>query len=117
VTYSATATDIVDVSVPVTCSSPSGFGFALGTTTVTCSSTDAHGNTATGFFHVNVFDFSMVLNGCPTSINVGQSGTCKLTITAPQGSSSVGLPILTLTVNGCPAATTCSLFPQTVTAP
>ena len=49
------------VSVPVTCSTPegpatSGDVFPLGTTTVTCSATDAAGNTATGSFTVTVED-------------------------------------------------------------
>jgi hypothetical protein len=46
ITYTATATDIVDVTDPVTCMPASGSLFAIGTTTVTCSATDAHGNTA-----------------------------------------------------------------------
>ena len=54
VTYTATATDLVDGSVPVNCSSPSGSTFALGSTTVTCSATDTHHNTATGSFTVTV---------------------------------------------------------------
>ena len=55
VTYpAATATDLVDGSVPVNCSPASGITFALGTTTVNCSATDAHHNTATGSFTVFV---------------------------------------------------------------
>jgi len=54
VTYTATATDLVDGPVPVSCSPASGSTFALGTTTVNCSATDAHHNTATGSFAVSV---------------------------------------------------------------
>ena len=54
VTYTATATDLVDSSVPVSCSPASGSTFALGQTTVNCSATDAHHNTATGSFTVTV---------------------------------------------------------------
>jgi len=54
VTYTATASDIVDVSVAVTCSTVSGSSLALGTLTVSCSATDAAGNTATGSFEINV---------------------------------------------------------------
>ncbi|HET8772358.1 MAG TPA: HYR domain-containing protein [Thermoanaerobaculia bacterium] len=54
VTFTATATDIVDGSVTVTCTPPSGSTFALGTTTVHCSATDAHDNTASGSFTVRV---------------------------------------------------------------
>jgi hypothetical protein len=56
VTYAATATDIVDVTDAVVCAPASGSTFVLGTTTVTCSSTDAHGNTAHGSFTVTVND-------------------------------------------------------------
>jgi hypothetical protein len=54
VTYTATATDLVDGSVPISCSPASGSSFPAGTTTVTCSATDAHNNTATGSFTVSV---------------------------------------------------------------
>ncbi len=55
-TFSATATDIVDGSVAVTCTPASGSTFALGTTVVSCSATDAHNNTASGSFTVTVVD-------------------------------------------------------------
>src|SRR5437660_1216492 len=79
VTYSATATDVVDGSDPVTCSSPSGSTFLLGTTTVTCSSRDAHGNTATGSFHVNVFDFTVSLT--PSDRTVLRGGVASFKVT------------------------------------
>jgi large repetitive protein len=56
VTYTATATDVVDGTDSVTCTPASGSTFTLGTTTVNCSSTDAHGNTALGSFTVTVND-------------------------------------------------------------
>ncbi len=56
VSYSASATDIVDGSASVTCAPLSGATFALGTTQVSCSATDAHGNTASGNFPVTVSD-------------------------------------------------------------
>jgi HYR domain/REJ domain len=52
--YTATATDLVDGSVPVTCSPAAGTSFPVGATTVNCSATDAHNNKATGSFKVNV---------------------------------------------------------------
>jgi fibronectin type 3 domain-containing protein len=55
VTYSApSATDLVDDSVQVTCDPASGSKFPVGSTTVTCSATDAHNNTGTSSFQVNV---------------------------------------------------------------
>lgn len=56
VTFTATATDLVDGTDTVTCTPASGSTFALGTTLVTCSATDLHGNTATGSFNVKVQD-------------------------------------------------------------
>ena len=56
VTYSASAADIVDGAMTPTCSTASGATFTLGTTTVTCSITDAHGNTVSNSFTVTVTD-------------------------------------------------------------
>jgi hypothetical protein len=56
VTYSASANDVVDGSVSVNCTPASGSTFAIGTTTVNCSATDAAGNKATGSFTVKVQD-------------------------------------------------------------
>jgi hypothetical protein len=56
VSYSATANDLVDGSRPVTCDHASGSTFPLGTTTVQCTATDTHNNTATGSFTVTVRD-------------------------------------------------------------
>lgn len=56
VTFAVTATDIVDGATATTCSPLSGTTFAIGSTTVTCTSTDAHGNVGTKSFAVNVVD-------------------------------------------------------------
>ena len=57
VSYSnPTASDIVDISVPVTCTPASGSVFALGTATVNCSATDTAGNIGTSSFTVTVQD-------------------------------------------------------------
>ena len=54
VSYSVSATDLVDGPVSVACTPPSGSTFDVGSTTVSCSATDAHGNNATGSFSVLV---------------------------------------------------------------
>ena len=54
VTFSASASDLVDGSIPITCTPASGSTFPLGTTTVTCSATDKTGNEASGSFKVTV---------------------------------------------------------------
>jgi hypothetical protein len=54
VTFSATAEDLVDGVVPVTCAPASGATFPVGTTTVACTVSDTRGNTTTGSFTVTV---------------------------------------------------------------
>jgi hypothetical protein len=55
-TFSASANDLVDGALSATCSPLSGTTFPLGTTTVTCSATDSHGNTGSASFDVNIVD-------------------------------------------------------------
>lgn len=54
VTFTATAVDNLDGSLPVTCAPASGSTFSTGTTSVRCTATDAHSNSAVGFFNVRV---------------------------------------------------------------
>lgn len=56
VNYVASATDLVDRDVPVTCSEASGSTFSLGSHQINCLSTDAAGNSAFGAFLVRVQD-------------------------------------------------------------
>lgn len=81
VTYSApTAVDLVDGTVPASCDVPSGSLFPLGSTTVTCSATDAAGNTGDKQFTVTVtLSWSNVLQ----PINVDGSSAFKQGSTVP----------------------------------
>jgi hypothetical protein len=54
VTFSASASDIADPDVAVTCGATSGTTFPIGVTTVTCTATDDFGNAATGSFTITV---------------------------------------------------------------
>src|SRR6266545_3654627 len=54
VTYTVTAVDAVSGSVAVSCSPASGSTFPTGVTTVQCSATDTHNNTAFASFQVSV---------------------------------------------------------------
>ncbi|MFL6248378.1 MAG: HYR domain-containing protein [Thermoanaerobaculia bacterium] len=56
VTFTPVAIDAVDGSVEVTCTPTSGSLFPIGSTTVQCSASDSHGNTAEGSFAVIVND-------------------------------------------------------------
>ena len=98
-TYSASASDLVDGSVTVTCSPASGSTFAPGVTTVSCSATDSHHNTGSGSFTVTVnfgwngFFAPVDNNGVLNMIKGGQSVPMKWNI--PDGSggwiSSLGV--------------------------
>jgi hypothetical protein len=87
VAFVASATDAVDGPVPVTCEPASGRTFPLGTTTVTCSATDAAGNTATASFEVSVtYSWSGVLqpiNGGSTANTTDDDSVFKLGSTVP----------------------------------
>ncbi len=54
VTYAATAADQLDGAPSVSCAPASGATFAVGTTTVLCTATDAAGNQASASFSVTV---------------------------------------------------------------
>jgi hypothetical protein len=55
-TFTIAANDLVDPAPVVTCSAASGNTFPMGETTVTCSATDARGNSATDSFTITVRD-------------------------------------------------------------
>ena len=80
---SATATDLVDGSVPVSCDHASGDTFALGTTTVTCTATDAHHNASTKALTVTVaYPWSGVLAPVTArgSYNLGRTLPVQFTL-------------------------------------
>jgi HYR domain len=85
-TFTATASDLVDGSVPVTCAPPSGSTFPLGTTTVVCSASDAHENEASGSFLVHVLDLDpptiISLTASPSSIWPPNQQMVVVTVTA-----------------------------------
>ncbi|HVF06123.1 MAG TPA: HYR domain-containing protein [Frankiaceae bacterium] len=77
VTYTATATDVVDGTVPVSCSPASGSTFPVTTTPVACSASDEAGNTANGGFTVTVKD--------ETAPAVTVPGNATIEATGPAG--------------------------------
>jgi hypothetical protein len=64
-----TATDLVDGSVPVTCTPASGSLFHNGGTQVHCTATDSHGNTATKNFNVTVLSANDQLNALKQAVD------------------------------------------------
>jgi hypothetical protein len=94
-----TATDEVDGPVPVTCSPPSGSLFAPGSTTVTCTATDAAGNSATTQFEVKVFFGATWLScaGCDEDdkeLKGGSTNPVKFTVYKPGGGYITDLSII-----------------------
>jgi hypothetical protein len=69
-TFMTSASDIVDGVRPVTCFPASGSTFPLGVTTVSCTSTNAHGNTAPGSFAITVRDTMPPVVTPPASITI-----------------------------------------------
>lgn len=72
--FEAAAFDLVDGDVEVTCAPASGAVFALGDTTVDCTTTDSRGNTATGSFLVNVVDTTAPDVSTPASFDLEATG-------------------------------------------
>jgi hypothetical protein len=87
-----TATDIVDGVVAVQCTPASGGTFPLGVTTVTCSATDAAGNTASVSVHVTVQD--------TTAPTLGLTADQVLAATSPDGAVATFNPVATDIVDG-----------------
>jgi Ca2+-binding RTX toxin-like protein len=56
VTFTATATDLVDTTPTVVCAPPSGSTLPVGSWSVTCTATDDSGNFSTGTFTITVRD-------------------------------------------------------------
>ncbi len=81
VTYTApTAIDIVDGPVSVSCVPASGSTFAIGTTPVNCSATDAHGNTGASSFNVIVSDMTAPVLVLPASAAAEATGASGATV-------------------------------------
>lgn len=104
VSFSASATDAVDGSVPVSCAPSSGSGFALGTTSVSCSATDAAGNKSTESFQVTVADSLPTFTNVPATIVVEADGPSGSVVdyTAPSATDVVdgGVPVTCAPASG-----------------
>lgn len=81
VSFSVTATDLVDGATDVTCDHQSGDVFPLGTTTVTCTSTDAHDNEGTGSFTITVQDTTAPELVLPADIAAGATSAAGAVVT------------------------------------
>ena len=126
--------------VTAVCTPPSGSSFPAGTTTVTCTATDASGNTATCSFTVNVTIFDVCIQDNTTrkilvfssttgqfqffdcSKNITFSGTsvparnfCKITLGGATGGKTGGGGTVSATANTCTQAATATVVVNGVT--
>ena len=79
--FTATATDVVGGSRPVSCSPASGTVFPLATTTVTCSAVDAVGNSGSASFTVTVRDTTPPTLTVPANITKAATGASGAVVT------------------------------------
>jgi hypothetical protein len=110
VTYpTPTPSDNCNGPVTVTCSPASGSTFPVGSTSVTCTATDAAGLTANCSFTVTVNDSEKPTLTCPANITVSTDpGQCAATVSFPS-------PTVT---DNCPGTTVvCKVGNQEITSP
>jgi hypothetical protein len=107
VTFSATATDAVDGTVPVICAPASGSLFAFGSTPVNCSATNSHSKTTSGSFSVTVVDTTApvvvvlgVSNGATYILGAVPAASCSTTDSASGVAVAATLSITGGTSNG-----------------
>ncbi|HTB80803.1 MAG TPA: HYR domain-containing protein [Opitutaceae bacterium] len=87
--FAATATDIVDGTVPVVFSVPSGIIFPLGTTIVTATATDAAGNKASGAFTITVRDTIPPVLALPAGLVLEATGPAGAVATFTASASDI----------------------------
>lgn len=71
--YTASALDVVDGSVAITCTPASGSTFPAGSTVVQCSASDTRGNAASGSFVVTVQDSQQTDTEAPVIVSISAS--------------------------------------------
>ncbi len=81
VTFTASASDLVDGAITPTCNKQSGDTFALGMTTVTCSATDQAGNAGTASFKVTVQDTTPPTLTVPADITAEATSAAGAAVT------------------------------------
>src|SRR2546428_12013628 len=89
VTYLVSTSDIVDGALVPTCAPASGSMFPLGMTTVSCSVSDAAGNTATGAFIVTVVDTTPPIVTVPSPFSVEATRPTGAVVTFSSSASDI----------------------------
>jgi hypothetical protein len=81
VTFTASASDLVSGTVPVSCTPASGGTFAIGSTRVTCTADDAAGLRGTASFNVTVADQGAPVLTVPSDVTVEAAGSLGASVT------------------------------------
>ena len=95
-----TAVDAVDGPVTVGCTPPSGSRFPLGTTTVTCSASDRHGNSGSTSFSVRIVDTAAPTLTVPADVTVEGGSERGTAATFPVISSFLSAAVAVDAVDG-----------------
>lgn len=117
-----TASDLVDGSVPVSCTPASGAQFPLGATTVNCSATDAAGNTGSSSFTVTVSfafnGFFRPIDNLPVvnKVKAGQSIPVKFSLGGDMGLNIFAAGYPKSVVQSCSSGAATDDIEETVTA-
>ena len=110
-TFSASANDNVDGSLPPTCTPASGSTFQIGTTPVECTATDAANNTGSASFSVTVVDTIAPVLTVPANMAVVLSvSATTASVTYSASATDLGQPV---SVTCTSVAGTAPTFPVT----
>ena len=113
--FTASAIDNADGPVPAVCTPPSGSTFAIQATTVTCTSTDAAGNTGSASFVVTVVDTVAPALTVPSSVVVATlNGAATAVVTYSATASDLGQAVAVACSSAAGAA---NVFPVTQSFP
>lgn len=115
--FAASATDNC-AGTTETCAPPSGSRFATGVTAVTCTATDASGNTESCSFTITVRDVEPPVLTCPANIVVGADpGRCDALVTfAPSAADDcAGVTVVCVPASGSSFARGTTLVSCTAT--
>jgi len=84
-----TASDLVDGTVPATCTTPSGSIVPLGKTVVSCNATDGRNNTTETTFTVTVADTTAPVITVPSSVQADATAPTGATVTYTTSASDL----------------------------
>jgi hypothetical protein len=107
-TFTSSASDICSGALTPSCARTSGETFALGTTTVPCSATDAQANRTSGSFAVRVVDTTPPVVTAPASATAIATSAAGSVVTYP-GATASDIVDLNASASCLPASG--SLFP------